>query len=133
MRVTKNTSKTKADVASPVPSLRVSFPDVAELRIELEFMHEFGWAPSTQVHILHPPARAYFRYPCPFAGCTGWFELEVPVTHLLREVATKFAGEVSCAGVRPRDRSTGKLCGVRLKYRLKATYTSSSSRVRQGL
>src|ERR1700751_1500358 len=117
MRVTRKTAKLKVDMPAPAPALRVSFPDVAELRIELEFMHESGWAPSTQVHILYPPARASFRYPCPFAGCTGWFELEVPVTQLLREAVTKFSADVCCAGVRPRDRSVGKLCGVRLKYR----------------
>src|SRR5579859_5859689 len=98
MRVTRNTSKLKADMASPAPPLRVSFPDVSQLRIELEFMHEFGWAPSGQVHILHPPARASFRYPCPFAGCTGWFELEMPVTQVLRDVMTKSSGDVCCTG-----------------------------------
>lgn len=116
-----------------MPPLRALFPDVTQLRIELEFVHEFGWAPSTQVHILHPPARALFRYPCPFAGCTGWFDLEMPIMQSLREGVTKFSGDLRCTGVRPRDRSTGNPCGVRLKYRVKAIYASSSTRVRDGL
>ncbi len=116
---------------APTPPLRVAFPQVAELRIELDFMPESGWAPSTQVHILHPPARALFRYPCPFAGCTGWFELEAPVTQLLREVAKELSGDICCIGVRPRDRSSGNLCGVQLNYRVAATYTSPT-RARNG-
>ena len=123
MRASKHASKPNVVGATPAPLLRVSYPHVADLRIELDFVPEFGWYPSTQVHILHPPARAAFRYPCPFAGCTGYFELGELVTRLLEQKAAKTAGELSCTGTRPRDRSTGNLCGVTMTYRLKATYT----------
>jgi hypothetical protein len=126
VRVSKGTSKPGVDGANPTPLLRAAHPNVTDLRIELEFIPEPGWYPSMQVHILHPPARAAFRYPCPFAGCSGWFELESPVTQLLRNNSAKSSGEISCTGTRPRDRGTGNVCDATLKYRLRAAYTSES-------
>jgi hypothetical protein len=128
MRVSRSpASKVKSETPGPA-ALRVSFPDVRELRIELDFEPESGWEPSPQVHILHPPSRASFRYPCPFAGCSGWFDLEIPVTTVLREVTSGFSSHSCCTGVRPPDRSTGKQCGVRLNYRVQVTYADASAR-----
>ena len=69
--------------ALATPSLGALLPGVEEVRVELAFRPEGGWAPSSQVRILRPAARASFRYPCPFAGCSGWFELDETVRQLV--------------------------------------------------
>ena len=99
---------------------------MAELRIELEFNPEFGWSPSRQVHILHPAARLLLHYPCPFPGCTGRFQLEAPITELLRNLSDSLAGDASCTGVRPRAGNTNNPCTVRMNYRVKARYASAA-------
>lgn len=112
--------------ATRAPALRASFPDVAELRIELEFDPESGWSPSRQVHVLRPAAQLLLRYPCPFPGCTGRFQLEAPITELLRSVAGSLAGDVSCTGVRPRAGNSNTPCTVRMHYRVQARYASAA-------
>lgn len=110
------------EAAAQVPALRACFPNVEELRIELQFDQESGWAPSSQVHILHPAARLSLRYPCPLPGCTGWFELAGPVTELLKSSATSFASDARCAGVRPRKANEDTTCRGHLNYRITARY-----------
>jgi|SRR5581483_11898720 hypothetical protein len=115
-------SKVRDEVWVRAPALRVSFPNVVELRIELAFDAENGWEPSTQVHVLHPPSRAAFRYPCPFTGCSGSFDLDASLRILLGAGSSGLSASSCCSGVRPFDRSTGKSCGVRLHYRVDVLY-----------
>jgi len=110
------------ETAPPAPALRTSFPNVEELRIELHFDQESGWAPSSQVHILHPPARMSLRYACPFPGCSGSFELNGPVTDLLKSSAMSFAADAHCTGVRPRKANVETTCTGHLNYRLSVRY-----------
>jgi len=114
-------------VATPSPVLRAVLPGVEELRIELEFRPERGWSPSNQVRILRPAARASFRYPCPFAGCSGWFELDEPVRQLVEHRSDSVIADLGCVGVRPRDRATGKPCQVQVQYVITASYGRSKS------
>lgn len=109
----------------PPPTLRALFPGVDELRIDLEFAHEFGWSPSSQVRILHPAARASFRYPCAFPGCDGWFDLDQLTQALLQRRGASHASEICCTGVRPRDRAMGKPCQAQMRFRIAARYASS--------
>jgi hypothetical protein len=115
-------AKAGAEAVAPAPALRASFPNVEELRIELQFDQESEWAPSTQVHILHPPARLSLRYACPFPGCTGSFDLEGPVTDLLKGAAMSFAADTSCTGVRPRKGNAGMACTGHMNFRVTARY-----------
>jgi hypothetical protein len=112
-----------AEVVAPARVLRDSFPDVAELRIELRFDHESELAPSNQVRILHPPARLALRYACPFPGCTGSFDLEGPVTDLLKDSAISFASDARCTGVRPRKGNADMTCTGHMKFSVSARYT----------
>jgi hypothetical protein len=114
-------------LAPPSPVLRTLFPAVEELRVELEFLSEGGWKPSSQLRILRPAARASFRYPCPFAGCNGWLELDEPVKNLVEGRKHSVAANLGCGGVRPRDRATGKTCETQVKYMITASYTRSKS------
>jgi hypothetical protein len=114
-------------LAPPSPILRALLPGVEELRIELEFRPEPGWAPSSQVRILRPAARASFRYPCPFAGCSGWFELDEPVRQLVERRSDSIVADLDCVGVRPRDRATGKPCQAQVQYVIRANYIALES------
>src|SRR6185437_10439404 len=57
------------------PKLRTMFPVIEQLRFELSFEGGGAATPVPQLHVLHPPARAYFSFPCPYADCDGRFEL----------------------------------------------------------
>jgi len=120
----------REDLRAPPSALRAVFPDIEELTIELEFAHEFGWSPSNQLRILRPAALASFRYPCPFPGCSGWFDLDEPMQALLQTNEESLASELYCTGVRPRDRTTGKPCKARVSYRIVATCGNSKARAR---
>jgi hypothetical protein len=111
-----------AEVVVPARVLRETFPNVAELRIELKFDHESELAPSSQVRILHPPARLALRYACPFPGCTGSFDLEGPVTDLLNDSAMSFSSDARCTGVRPRKGNAAMVCTGHMKFRVTARY-----------
>jgi len=115
----------RGNLAPAPPALRTLFPGVDELRIDLDFAHEFGWSPSNQVRILHPAARASFRYRCPFPGCDGWFDLDELTRALLQRRGTSHASELRCTGVRPRDRAIGKPCQVQLMLRIVASYATA--------
>ena len=72
--------------------LRVQFPDLQSIRIDLEFSDETLQPPAPQSIVLHPPARAYFVYPCPYASCNGEFDLAAPVTDAARTPPPTAAG-----------------------------------------
>jgi hypothetical protein len=112
-----------AGVIPQAPQLRASFPNVQELRIELQFEEQLQWAPSTQVHVLHPPARLSLRYACPFPGCTGHFDLGEPVTRLLAEADKSFASDMRCTGMRPQKGSPNTNCAGHMSFRVTASYT----------
>jgi hypothetical protein len=119
----------KPEIArNTLPAMRSAFPAVDQLRVELEFDSGDKWSPASQVHILHPAATASFRYPCPMSGCSGHFELDNPVSGLLKKSAGVLADNVTCCGVRPEDRFTGKACALHLKYRVEATYSAARRR-----
>ncbi len=128
MRVVRQSASKplRGDISPPPSPLRTLFPDVEELTIELEFAPEAGWSPSHQRRILRPAARASFRYPCPFPGCSGCFDLDEPTLALLQSHEGSHVSELYCAGVRPRDRTLGKPCKVHVKYRIVATYGQST-------
>ena len=68
--------------------LRVQFPDLASIRIDFAFSDESSQPPAPQSIVLHPPARAYFVYPCPYASCNGEFDLAAPVTDVAKQGMT---------------------------------------------
>ena len=52
-------------------ALRVAYPALQQLRLELTFESTSANTPVPQSHILHPAARAFFEFPCPYADCDG--------------------------------------------------------------
>src|SRR5688572_25503829 len=106
------------------PELRTLFPKLMQLRVQLTFLFDAKRPPADLTHILHPPALAYFRYPCPINGCSGEFRLDLPAMRLLRESRSATADEIGCSGVRSEDRLTGTPCATRLKFRIDASYSA---------
>jgi len=96
--------------------LRVQFPDLASIRIDFAFSDESLQPPAPQSIVLHPPARAYFVYPCPYASCNGEFDLAAPVTNLAEKGHSGAAGHTVCKGERVRGRLGKTPCDLHVDY-----------------
>lgn len=101
-------------------ALRVTLPAVQLLRLELEFEGSTN-VPTSQSHLLHPPARAFFIFPCPYADCDGQFDLNSAVHAALADPAHRTEGMLECSGVRTRDRASKQPCQLQLNYTVTAT------------
>ena len=96
------------------------FPVVEQLRFELTFEGGGAATPLAQSHILHPPARAYFSFPCPYADCDGRFELAAAVSAALAAPSRRVEGMLECAGSRVSDFRSKPRCQLRLRFALTA-------------
>jgi hypothetical protein len=104
------------------PQLRVAFPGVQQLRLELRFFGTATNIPASQSHVLHPPARAFFELPCPYADCDGEFDLTAIVNLLLADRLAKVEGTLKCQGHRPDRRIARASCQLQLNYEFTVTY-----------
>ena len=109
------------------PPMRVRYPQFASLRLECEFSDGAVSAPAPHVMVMHPPAPAFFLFPCPYADCDGEFDLTAAVADLAREGATQRDGQLCCAGHRTVDRSGRTPCRLTLDYSLHATVRVSAA------
>src|ERR1700755_1767116 len=99
-----------------------AYPTIVTLGLELHFEGSEARVPADQVHVMHPPARAFFEFPCPYADCDGHFDLSGAVSGALATPAHQGAGLLSCSGLRARDHSSKQPCQLQLAYRIIATY-----------
>ena len=102
-------------------ALRAAFPAVQQLRLELKFEGPGATTPAAQSHVLHPPAQAFFTYPCPYADCDGQFDLTAAVSAALADPSHQAEGALECPGVRARDHASKQPCLLRLGYTVIAT------------
>ncbi|HTY50727.1 MAG TPA: hypothetical protein VMB48_13645 [Steroidobacteraceae bacterium] len=102
-------------------TLRVAYPGVELLRVELHFRGT-PYAPALQSHELHPAARAYFEFPCPYADCDGSFDLNQAVKAALSQGRHRAEGVLECPGARARDHASQRPCGLQLVYQISALY-----------
>jgi len=106
------------------PKLRVMFPAVEQLRFELSFeSNGTSTPPVPQSRVFHPPARAYFSFPCPYADCDGRFELAAAAHAAVEDPSHSIEGVLECAGVRASDLASKPPCPLRLHYKLTAVCT----------
>ncbi|MGH8211552.1 MAG: hypothetical protein ACREU6_18540 [Steroidobacteraceae bacterium] len=101
--------------------LRAAFPTVEQLCLELKFESTSSSTPAFQSHQLHPPARAFFEFPCPYADCDGHYDLAGAVAAALADPARRSEGMLECPGVRAGERTTKQPCRLQLKYVVTAT------------
>jgi len=95
--------------------LRVQFPQFATIRVDFVFSDEASQPPAPQSIVLHPPARAYFVYPCPYASCSGELDLAANVDHIAEQGKVRAAGSARCTG--ERNGRQGKApCDLRIEY-----------------
>lgn len=102
-----------------VPSLRVRFPDIATLKIEFSYSDRSPFTPAPQTAVLHPPAAAYFVYPCPYTDCDGEFDLSTAVSNLASAGDRCCDGQSKCNGMRQVDSGT-TACGLTLEFAIEA-------------
>lgn len=102
------------------PKLRAMFPRVEQLRFELSFEGGAVSTPVPQSHVLHPPARAYFSFPCPYADCDGRFELTAAVHAAVEDPSHRIEGALVCTGSRASDFASKPVCQLRLRFTLTA-------------
>ena len=76
------------------PPLRVTYPAIQHLRLELKFEGTTTNIPAAQSHVLHPPARTFFEFPCPHADCDGQFDLTV-VLSIIQATARLGRGDMA--------------------------------------
>ena len=117
----ERTDKLRRERAAAL-ALRAVFPAVSQLRLELKFEGATANTPASQSHVLHPPARAFFTFPCPYADCNGRFDLTGAVNAALEDEAHETEGVLECAGVRARDYASKQPCRLHLVYRVTVTY-----------
>jgi hypothetical protein len=116
----ERTEKLRRERAAAL-TLRASFPTVQQVRLELDFEGTAN-VPASQAHVLHPPARAFFDFPCPYADCDGHFDLSSAVNDTLASSARQGHGTLTCVGLRCRGHSAKQPCELQLAYRIIATY-----------
>ena len=102
------------------PKLRTMFPVVEQLHFELRFEGGGAATPVPQAHVLHPPARAYFSFRCPYADCDGRFELTTAVHAAVEDPLHRVGGVLECAGSRVSDFRSKPLCQLRLHFTITA-------------
>ena len=95
--------------------LRVQYPQFATIRVDLVFDDEASQPPAPQSIVLHPPARAYFVYPCPYASCTGELDLAANVDHIAEHGEVRTAGHAKCKGERHGRLGKGP-CDLNIEY-----------------
>lgn len=113
----------RRDRAAAKP-LRALFPAVEQVRIDLKFegTPPASSAPASQSHVLHPPARAFFGFPCPYADCDGQFDLSTAVEATLTSSARQVQGALECCGLRARSQAPKHPCQLQLNYTVTANY-----------
>lgn len=95
--------------------LRVRFPHIPSLRLDFVFTDAESQSPAPQSVVLHPPARAYFVYPCPYASCTGELDLAANVDDIAEHGKAHASGHARCNG--ERQGRTGKTsCDLHIEY-----------------
>lgn len=102
--------------------MRAAFPDVACIRFELTFSEQRAVAPAEQSHVMYPPARAFFQFPCPHSNCSGTFDLSAVAKALLARNSSRASGDLECHGTRSKDVATKEACGLRVSYVVLAEY-----------
>jgi hypothetical protein len=99
-------------------SMKERYPQFGSLRLVFEFSGAGPFTPAPQVNVMHPPAKAYFVFPCPHADCDGEFDLTTSVDALARSGNVSDGAHLGCPGHRSVDRKGRAPCGLELEYKI---------------
>ncbi len=95
--------------------VRVKYPQVASIRVDLAFNDDAAMPPAPQTIVLHPPARAYFVFPCPYTSCNGELDLAANMDHIAEQGKSRTTGHATCNGER-HGRHGKAPCDLRIDY-----------------
>ena len=104
-------------------AIRSAYPAIATLGLELHFEGSDTRVPADQVHVLHPPARAFFQFPCPYSDCDGQFNLSDAVGGALATSRKSAVGVLECSGSRAKDHAGRQPCRLHLHYTITPQYS----------
>ncbi len=102
------------------PILRARFPQFGQVRLEFDFQDQGPFTPAPQVAVLHPPAPAYFVFPCPYSDCDGEFDLSAAIETMAKAEKARCAGTMRCAGHRRVEHTAGAPCALTLAFQVAA-------------
>ncbi len=108
-------------------TMRETCPELSQLRIDLTFVEPVGRIPAAQSHVMHPPARAFFQFPCPYAACDGRFDLTPSANLIFSGAAARKSGDLECTGVRPKGSALKQPCGVQVRYSIAGEHQTKAS------
>lgn len=80
--------------------MRVKYPQISSLRLDFRFADSGPFAPTPQLNAMHPPAQAYFHFPCPYEDCDGEFDLTSAIDSLVTGGDARCDGRLGCSGQR---------------------------------
>jgi hypothetical protein len=103
-----------------MPDLRSRFPQFSALRLTFEFSGKGPFTPASQLAVLHPPAPAYFVFPCPYSDCSGEFDLSIPIASMATDRRGSCAGRLHCSGQRNLDSRIRAQCTLMLEFHVEA-------------
>jgi hypothetical protein len=101
-------------------AMRARYPQFVSLRIEFDFSDSGRFTPAPQVTVLHPPATAYFVFPCPYSDCDGEFDLAPVVEGISDSGQMHVEGQLRCRGQRTGAHGERAECGLILEYAMYA-------------
>lgn len=104
-----------------MPDLRSRFPQFRALRLAFEFSGKGPFTPAAQLAVLHPPAPAYFVFPCPYSDCSGEFDLSIPIADMATDNRESCAGSIRCSGHRNFESRVQAQCTLTLEFRVEAS------------
>lgn len=104
-------------------AIRSAYPAIATLGLDLHFEGSDARVPVDQTHVMHPPARAFFQFPCPYADCDGQFNLSEAVRAALGTAKKSAAGVLECSGSRVKDLSGRQPCKLHMHYIITPQYS----------
>ena len=102
------------------PILRARFPQFDSVRLEFDFTDAGPFPPAPQVAVLHPPAPAYFVFPCPYSDCDGEFDLTSAIDAMADSDRARCEGHMRCAGHRRVEKSVGTSCALSMEFQVVA-------------
>jgi hypothetical protein len=99
------------------------YPKIETLGLALHFEGTDSRVPADQVHEMHPPARAFFEFPCPYADCDGEYNLTEAVRTALATSRKSSTGVLECSGARVKDHTGRQQCKLHLHYTITPHYS----------
>ena len=106
---------------SRAATLREAYPQLAEVRVDIEFADGSSPSHSSQSFAYFPAARGFFRYACPDHGCSGEFDLSGHVAELAGKSTRSGRSRsvsITCSGQRRHDMQERVACPICAQVRV---------------